>query len=171
VARNVNPAEPAVITVGVLQAGDANNVIAEHAKLRCSIRSLSLEMRDLLVRRMEEVVSGICAAHGATYDFRFASGVPATINAPAGAALMRDIATTVVGEEHIAQIAPMMVSEDMSEFLNRAPGCFVLVGAWDPDKPIYSPHHSPTFDYDERVLATGVALLTATAFEYLDRTA
>jgi amidohydrolase len=63
----------------------------------------------------------------------------------------------------------MMVGEDMSEFLNRAPGCYVLVGAWDPDKPINSPHHSPTFDFDERMLETGAALLAATAVEYLRR--
>jgi amidohydrolase len=61
----------------------------------------------------------------------------------------------------------MMVAEDMSEYLNRAPGCFVLVGAWDTAKPINSPHHSATFTWDERVLATGVALMAGAAVAYL----
>lgn len=167
VARSVNPTDPAVITVGVMQAGDAANVIAERAELKCSIRSLNFEMRDFLLRRMEEVTAGICAAYGAHYTFTFTAGVPATINSVAGAALLREVAMGVVGADHVTQITPMMVGEDMSEFLNRAPGCFVLLGAWDPDKPMYSPHHSPTFDFDERVLSTGVALLTTTAFAYL----
>lgn len=169
VSRNISPTEPAVISVGIFRAGTANNVIAERAVLNGSIRSLNREMRNFLVRRMEEVAAGICAAHGAHYAFQFTSGVPATINSAPGAALMRKVATAVVGAEKVVQITPMMVGEDMSEFLNRAPGCFVLVGAWDPDKPLHSPHHSPTFDFDERVLSTGAALLASTAVAYLAR--
>jgi amidohydrolase len=60
-----------------------------------------------------------------------------------------------------------MVGEDMAEFLNRAPGCFVLIGAADPAGPELSPHHNPTFDFDERMLPTGVALLAGTAVAYL----
>ena len=168
VARNVNPTEPAVISVGIFQAGSANNVIAERAVLNGSIRSLNTEMRDFLVRRMDEVAAGICAAHGARCAFQFTPGVPATINSVEGAALMRAVALATVGERHVTQITPMMVGEDMSEFLNRAPGCFALVGAWDTDKAMPSPHHSPTFDFDERALATGVALLTSTAVAYLE---
>jgi amidohydrolase len=59
----------------------------------------------------------------------------------------------------------------MSEFLNRAPGCFVLVGACDPAGPLNSPHHSPTFDFDEAALPTGAALLAATALRYLETSA
>ncbi len=169
ISRSIDPAEPAVITVGSFHAGTACNVIAGTAELACSIRSLTLAMRDFLVRRMREVAEGVCAAHGATCELTFTSGVPPTINDPAGAALMQEIAGALVGEPQVAQITPMMVGEDMSEFLNRAPGCYVLVGAWDPERPINSPHHSPTFDFDERMLATGAALLAATAVEYLQR--
>ncbi len=169
ISRSIDPAEPAVITVGSFHAGTACNVIAGTAELACSIRSLTLAMRDFLVRRMREVAEGVCAAHGATCELTFTSGVPPTINDPAGAALMQEIASALVGEPQVAQITPMMVGEDMSEFLNRAPGCYVLVGAWDPDKPLNSPHHSPTFDFDERMLATGAALLAVTAVEYLQR--
>ena len=169
ISRSIDPAEPAVITVGSFHAGTACNVIAGTAELACSIRSLTLEMREFLVRRMREVAEGVCAAHGATCELTFTAGVPPTINDAAGAALMQDVAGALVGEQQVAQITPMMVGEDMSEFLNRAPGCYVLVGAWDPDKPINSPHHSPTFDFDERMLATGAALLAATAVEYLQR--
>ena len=167
VSRNMDPVEPAVITVGSLHAGTANNVIAERAVLNASIRSLNTQVRDFLVERMRVVAEGICAAHGAQAELSFTEGVPPTINSADGAALMREVAQTVVGADNVIQIAPMMVGEDMSEFLNRAPGCFVLVGAWDTDQPINSPHHSPTFDWDERALATGAALLANAAVRYL----
>ena len=167
VSRNMDPVEPAVITVGAVHAGTANNVIAEQAVLNASIRSLNTHVRDFLVDRMRIVADGICAAHGAQAELRFTEGVPPTINSANGATLMHEVAETVVGADNVIQIAPMMVGEDMSEFLNRAPGCFVLVGAWDTDKPINSPHHSPTFDWDERALATGAALLANAAVRYL----
>jgi len=167
VSRNVNPTDPAVISVGLFNAGDAYNVIAERAVLTASIRSLNFAMRDFLVHRMETIANGICAAHGASCALIFTPCVPATINSTAGAALMRGVANGVVGPNNVTQIIPMMVGEDMSEFLNRAHGCFVLVGAWDTGQPLPSPHHSATFDFDERVLSTGVALMAATAAEYL----
>ncbi|MBK8045762.1 MAG: amidohydrolase [Anaerolineales bacterium] len=169
VSRNVDPTEPAVITVGSFHAGSAANVIAERAELRCSIRSLSIQTRDFLVERMRAVADGICAAHGACADLRFTAGVPPTINSIAGADLMREVAHELVGASQVGEITPMMVGEDMSEFLNRAPGCYAIVGAWDTEKPLSSPHHSPTFDWDERMLATGAALLTSVAIEYLNR--
>jgi metal-dependent amidase/aminoacylase/carboxypeptidase family protein len=61
----------------------------------------------------------------------------------------------------------MMVGEDVSEFLLRAPGCFILVGAAKPGDELPSPHHNPTFDFDERMLPTGVALLAGAAATYL----
>ncbi len=170
VSRTVDPTNPAVITVGSFHAGAASNVIAGRAALGCSIRSFDLATRDLLVRRMREVAEGICAAHRATCELTFTAGVLPTINTEAGAGLMRAVATELVGSDQVATMTPMMVGEDMSEFLVRAPGCFVLVGANDPAGPLNSPHHSPTFDFDERMLATGAALLAATAATYLEQT-
>jgi amidohydrolase len=158
-----------VISVGSFHAGTAANVIAATAKLSSSIRSLNIATRDFLVQRMREIAEGICAAYGAACEVEFIPQVLPTVSSEAGAALMRDVATTVVGAANITQMRPMMVGEDMSEFLNRAPGGFVLVGAWDTTQPENSPHHNPTFDFDERMLATGVALLAGTAVEYLAR--
>jgi len=73
----------------------------------------------------------------------------------------------VAGAQNVTQIRPMMVAEDMSQFLNRVPGCYILVGASDPAQPMHSPHHSPTFDFDERMMPTGVALLAGAAVQWL----
>lgn len=171
VARSVDPMTPAVITVGSFHSGSAANVIAERAELACSIRSFDLETRDFLVRRMHEVAEGVCAAHGARCQLTFTAGVLPTVNSETGAELVRNVAAALFGPEKLAAMKPMMVGEDMSEFLARAPGCFVLVGAADPDGPPNSPHHSPTFDFDERMLSTGAALLASAAAMYLERAA
>ncbi|MCE7980745.1 MAG: amidohydrolase [Caldilinea sp. CFX5] len=167
VARNLNPTDTGVISVGTFASGTANNVIASEAKLTGTVRSFATPVRDLLFRRIEEVAKGICLAHGATCTFIPQLGCPATINSEAGAAMMQGVATQIVGPEQVIQIPPMMVGEDMAEFLNRAPGCFILVGAADPNGPEQSPHHNPTFDFDERMLPTGVALLAGAAVAYL----
>jgi len=169
ISRTIDPTQTAVITVGAFHAGTASNVIAGRAELSCSIRSFDLAMRDLLVRRMREVAEGVCAAHGATCELTFSAGVLPTINSAAGADLMRSVAAGLVGDDQVTTLTPMMVGEDMSEFLMRAPGCFALVGANAPDGPLNSPHHSPTFNFDERMLATGVALLASTAAVYLQQ--
>lgn len=167
VARNLSPVDTGVISVGTFASGTASNVIASEATLTGTVRSFTPEVRSLLFRRIEEVAQGICQAHGATCSFMARWGCPATINSESGTAVMQRVATNVVGPEQVIQIPPMMVGEDMSEFLNRAPGCFVLVGAADPAGPELSPHHNPTFDFDERMLPTGVALLAGAAVAYL----
>jgi amidohydrolase len=167
VARNVNPTDTAVVSVCTLHSGTAGNIISGEAKLTGTIRSFDDAMRALLFRRIEEIARGICQAHGATCDFTERWGCPATINSAAGAALMQEVASQVVPPEQIIQIPPMMVGEDMAEFLNRAPGCFVLVGGADSAGPEPGAHHNPTFDFDERLLPTGVALLAGAAFGYL----
>jgi len=167
VSRNANPSDTAVVTVGSFQSGSAGNVISERAVLQGTIRSFEPEVRDLLLQRMDEICTGICEAFGASYEIDLQSCVPATVNSESGAQVMEGIAKAVVGEQNVAQIAPMMVGEDMAEFLNRAPGCFVLVGAANPEEGFYSPHHSPTFDFEESVMPTGVALLAEAAYSQL----
>ena len=121
----------------------------------------------MLRRRIDEVCAGICAALGAAYTIEMDTCTPTTSNSEEGARLMQEVATAIVGEGDVVQIPPMMVGEDMAEFLNRAPGCFVLVGAAHPERGYFSPHHSPTFDFEESVMPTGVALLAQAAFSHL----
>jgi len=168
VARNVNPTETAVVTVGSLQSGSAFNIISERAVLTGTVRTFDPAVRSLVHQRIQEMTAGICQAFGARYEFSVPTSCPATASSPEGAALMQGVAKAVVGPDQVAQIAPMMVGEDMAEFLNRAPGCFVLVGAASRETGPFSPHHSPTFDFDERMLPTGVALMANAAVAWLD---
>ncbi len=171
VARNVNPQETAVISVGKFQSGNASNIISDRAELTGTIRSFTAEVQALLLKRLEALAVSIAEGFGASAHFDYVYGCPVTQNSEAGAALMNEVATAVAGAENVIQIAPMMVGEDMSEFLNRAPGCFVLLGASDPAGQMHSPHHSPTFDFDERTLPVGVALLAGAALAHLEKSA
>jgi amidohydrolase len=169
VARNVRPIDSAVITVGAFHSGSAANVISEKAVLDGTYRAFRRDVERLLLERMEVMAKQIAAAYGGSAEFSSHLVTEATVNDAAGAALMQDVAAAVVGPEDVIQIEPMMVGEDMAEFLNCVGGCFVLVGAADPDKPLPAPHHNPRFDFDERMLPTGVALLASAAYEYLKR--
>jgi amidohydrolase len=169
VSRNVDPSETAVITVGALNSGEAYNIISPRAELLGTYRVFSDATRELLLRRMEEMAVNISAAFGATCEFEHLGYVPATINSPEGADVMQTVAAQVVGEEKLMEIEPMMVGEDMAEILTRAPGALILVGAAQPDGTLHSPHHNPTFDFDEGMMPTGVAMLAGAAAEYLAR--
>lgn len=169
VARNVSPTDSAVVSVCTFKSGTASNIIAGDAELTGTIRSFSDEMRSLLFRRIEEITRGICMAHGAEYTFEERWGCPATVNSEEGARLMNQVARQVVGDTLVTQIAPMMVGEDMAEFLNRAPGCFILIGGGNPDGEPFGAHHNPNFNFDERLLPSGVALLAGAAVSYLQK--
>ena len=168
VSRNVDPAQSAVVSVGKFVSGTTTNVISDRAVLSGTYRAFSDEIESLILERMETMAHHIAAAHGATCEFDHRRLTPVTLNSVAGAALMDGVAKEVVGAGQVIQIEPMMVGEDVAEFLNRAPGCFVLVGAGNPAAGIDSPHHSPTFDFDERMLPTGAALLASAAAAYLE---
>ena len=147
----------------------AGNIIAEQATLLGSMRWFKREVRDLVIKRLEETAKGICAAFGATCQLEIGGGVGSVVNTEEGAEIVRNAALAVVPSEDVIEISPEMVSEDMSEFLNRAPGCFFFIGANDPEKPLNAPHHNPRFDWDERMMPTGVAIMANATVEYLER--
>jgi amidohydrolase len=168
VSRNLDPAQTAVVTIGQFESGTAWNIVAPQATLTGTIRSFDDSIHQLLVRRIKEIADGVCAAFGANTSVEITGHVPATVNSEAGAQLMQHVAEQLVAPEKVTQITPMMVGEDMAEFLIRAPGCFVLIGAADPEKPLPGAHHNPQFDFDERMMPTGVALLAGAAVKYLE---
>ena len=171
IGRNIPPQETAVLTIGSFHAGNAFNVIAERAEMGGTLRTFNPGTRDLLIKRMDEVLAGVTAAHGARYTLEISDGhTPAVINDAEAAAVARKAALKVVGVDHVKEITPLMVSEDMSEILNRIPGCYMLLGA-EPPGGARGPHHNPKFDIDEAMLPYAAAILASTAVEYLQHQA
>ena len=165
VSRNVNPAEMAVVSVGSLHAGSAFNIIAEQAELWGTIRTLDEATHQTVLRRVREIVEGTARAMGASAQLDIEELTVAVVNDAQAAARVRQAAARVVGAENVSDQQLWVASEDMSYFLRTVPGCFFFVGASRAEKEF--PHHNPRFDFDEAVLAQGVAILCETVAGYL----
>lgn len=167
VARNVDPDETGVVTIGSIVAGNAGNVIADTATMRGTIRSFTPEIKALLRRRVPEIAQGIAATFGATTDVQINEGVDATVNAAAPTQLVHDVAAAVLGAGQIDINFRTTGGEDFSAVLARVPGNFFFLGAGNEARGITAPHHNPCFDIDERCLPQGVAILCETARQIL----
>ncbi|MFN8513836.1 MAG: amidohydrolase [Chloroflexia bacterium] len=167
VSREVNPLRQAVITVGSMHAGTVSNVIPETCELKATIRTFDEETRKLLARRIPALVEGIAAAMQGSADVDYEFGYPTLVNDRAMADLVRTVARDIVAPDKLLDIEPGMGAEDMSYFLQKAPGCFFRVGSRNEERGLIYGHHHPRFDIDEDSLPVGVAALTAIALRFL----
>jgi amidohydrolase len=148
VSRRLDPLEPAVVTVGSLQAGDAPNVIPGQAVLRGTTRSFDPDVRERIPKLIEEIARGVCAAHGTDYELDFQFGYLPVINDERATALVQQAAG-----ERLTDLDPIMGGDDFSAYMEHAPGCYAFVGAGGE-----YPHHHPRFRIDERALEIGTRL-------------
>ncbi len=159
VARNVDPLESAVVTVGELHAGTALNVIASTARLSGTVRYFNPSFEGYFGQRIEQIIAGICQSHGAKYDLEYWRLYPPVINDAGMAELVRSVAAGVI--ETPVGIVPecqTMGGEDMSFFLQAVPGCYFFLGSANSDKNLAYPHHHPRFDFDETAMGMGVEM-------------
>lgn len=167
VSRNVAPLEEAVISVGTIHGGDAFNVIPSHVEMRGTIRSFKPEIRELVLRRLHEVVENVTAACGARAELEIQSITPAVINDAKTSEVVRRAAEAVLGPEEVTVGVKTMGSEDAAFFMEDVPGCYFFMGAANPEKGLVAPHHNPQFDIDEEVMVLGLAILAQAAATYL----
>jgi amidohydrolase len=169
VSREVDPLDQAVVTVGSFHGGTRHNIIATRATLVGTIRALSPTTREFLHQRIGEIARGVAQVSRATAEVTINRGYPVTVNDEVMATFARTVAATVVAPGDVIEGRPIMGSEDMSYFLNAAPGCFIFVGSRNEARNLHHPHHSPLFDFDEASLPIGVELLTKLALTELQR--
>jgi len=163
VSREISPLDAAVVTVGTIHGGTAFNVIPGSVRLTGTARSFTETAGRALPQKIERIVMGTASACGVRAELRYERLNGATVNDPAVADVVIDVARRLLGEENVETDTRTLGGEDMSEFLDRVPGCFFLVGA-AKEGPI-RPHHSAEFDIDERALAVGVAVMEAVVRE------
>jgi amidohydrolase len=159
VARNINPLDAAVVTVGSFHAGRTHNVIADTAEITGTVRYFNPDLAALMPQRVEQVIAGVCQSHGATYKLNYRKLYPAVINDAAIATLVCSVAETVI--ETPAGVVPdcqTMGGEDMSYFLQQVPGCYFFLGSANESLGLAYPHHHPRFDFDETALGMGVEI-------------
>jgi amidohydrolase len=166
VSRQMNPIEPSVVTVGTFHAGTAFNIIPAEAVMSGTTRTFNDEVWASWEGRIERVVKGVCASMGAGYELAYAVGYPPTINDPAMSEVVRRCAAAVVGADRVEVPELTMGGEDMSFFLQRAPGCYYCLGVGRPDA---APLHNSRFVFREELMLLGVETHCRVALEMLGK--
>ena len=154
VARNIDPAEMAVVTVGALHAGHAANVIPEQATLEMSVRSFTPEVRSLLEQRIRALIETHVEGYGAQAEVEYIHGYPVLVNSDSETAFAMQIAEELVGSEHVISPFPAIAgSEDFAYFLQQRPGCFLRLGN-GVGKPML---HNAGYDFNDENVTVGAA--------------
>ncbi|NMM18684.1 MAG: amidohydrolase [Rhodoferax sp.] len=131
ISRNKKPIDAGVISVTMIHAGVATNVIPDHCELQGTVRTFSLEVLDLIEQRMRQIVAHTCAAFDMTGDFEFARNYPPTINSAKEAEFARQVMASIVGADNVQVQEPTMGAEDFSFMLMAKPGCYSFIANGD----------------------------------------
>ena len=169
VSRDTPPIEPAVLTIGSIHGGTAANIIPSRVELQGTLRVFDADLRQRLLSRMGELLDGVTSTFRVKAELRMTDSCPACVNDAAMAELVDRVARRILGSQQVLSTMRTLGADDMSLFLNAAPGCYFFVGSANRERGLNSPHHSPTFDFDERALDIGVQMLTNVALEFLEQ--
>jgi amidohydrolase len=153
VSRNLDPLESAVLSVTMIEAGEADNVISRTAKITGTVRTLDGGVQDFIEARLAEIVPQFAVSFGATASIRYVRGYPVTVNAAAQTAFAAETAAEIVGTERVdAEAVPSMGGEDFSFMLNERPGAYIFLGNGDS-----SELHTDTYDFNDDAIPVGVS--------------
>lgn len=166
VSRNVSVLEPAVVSVGSINGGCAPNVIPDQVKLSLSIRAFSESTRQLLKRRIREIVQTQAESLGVDAEIDYIDGYPVTYNHADETTFAVEVARELLGDEQVvSDLEPVMGSEDFSYMLQQCPGCFIMIGnGSDAGGRVL---HSPSFDFNNDNLTVGAAYWARLTERYL----
>lgn len=170
VARNVDPQETAVITVGAFNAGIANNVIPQTATLRLSVRALHPEVRDLLEQRITELAHAQAQSYGVQARVDYQRNYPVLVNHLRETDFARDVAEELVGAERVTRQGRALTgSEDFAFFLEEVPGSYLLIGNGDGASDGHGACmvHNPGYDFNDKNVAIGSAYWSLLAERFL----
>jgi amidohydrolase len=165
VSRNVNPQDSVVVSIGQFDAGTTFNVIPDKAILKGTVRSYNEELHRKAYRRILEMAQNMAIAFSCKATMETVAIVAAVVNAPEPTAVVREAAVKIMGEDRIVEHRTM-ASEDMGYVLEEIPGCYFFIGAGNEGQFSY-PHHHPRFDFDERAMINGVAMMAEAAAKYV----
>jgi amidohydrolase len=164
VSREIDPTEPAVVTIGMIRAGTATNIIPDQITFEGTARTISQRARSRVREAVLRRVEGLASAAGCTAEIDWREGYPATVNDPA----MVDFVAGVVRESFgaaafLPAARPTMGGEDFSYYLEKIPGCFFFVGVCPRDRDAYYPLHNDRYDFPDDALPVGVKMFVEIA--------
>ncbi|HJZ22575.1 MAG TPA: M20 aminoacylase family protein [Bradyrhizobium sp.] len=152
VSRSVDPLDSAVISICEFHAGDARNVIPHTAVLRGTVRTLTPEVKELVGKRVREIVAGVAQITGAKIDLEYISGYPVTVNHARETDIATRVAKEVAGDANVHDTAPMMGAEDFSYMLEARPGAFIFCGNGDT-----AGLHHPAYNFNDEAIVFGTS--------------
>ena len=173
VSRNLKPVEAGVVSVTMIHAGEATNVVPDSCELQGTVRTFSLEALDLVERRMRELAEHTCAAFGASCDFSFRRKYPPTVNSAAEAAFARQVMADIVGPQQVLAQEPTMGAEDFGFMLQARPGAYAFISNGDGahremghgEGPCTL--HNPSYDFNDALLPLGATYWVRLAQRWL----
>jgi amidohydrolase len=169
ISREAPPLEPAVLTIGMIQAGTAFNIIPEQVTMKGTVRAFDPALREHLLARVAAHARDLAAAFRAEADVTTRLGCQAVVNDPAMADLVRAATRAEFGADAVVETAGTTGGDDMADFLAERPGCYFLVGSANPARGLNRSHHNPGFDFDEGALAVAARVLARAALTALAR--
>ena len=161
VTRNNKPVDAAVISVTMINAGEATNVIPNTCEMRGTVRTFSVDVLDLIESRMREVAEHTAAAYGATCAFEFNRNYPPTINDPQQAAFAKTVFIETFGETHVGDQEPTMGAEDFAYMLMEKPGAYIFLGNGSGDHRAIGHGggpctlHNPSYYFNDELIGIG----------------
>jgi amidohydrolase len=163
VARRLNPATPGVVSVGSIHAGTAPNVIPERAQLSGTVRAVDASSRELMLSEVKRISEAVASGLGVEARVTLDLGTPPIVNPPGATAWARTAASTILGAENVVPLGFLnMAGEDFAHYMERVPGCFLRIGAREPNGPVI-PAHAPKFYAAEDSIFVGAAVLAECA--------
>jgi amidohydrolase len=167
-SRRTDPLEPLVISIGTINGGVRNNIIADEVKMEGTMRTLSEDVRSRAKELMRQTLANVTSAYDAKFDLSFDDSNPVTYNEPR---LVDETLPTIrhlVGDSNILLLKPFMPAEDFSYYQKVIPGFFYFLGVGNKAKGLMPAWHTADFDVDEESLIVGVKVMSNVLLDYLD---
>jgi amidohydrolase len=173
ISRNKKPLDAGVVSVTMVHAGEATNVVPDSCEIQGTVRTFSIEVLDLIETRMQAIAEHTCAAFGATCEFEFVRNYPPTVNHPVETAFARSVMVSMVGGDQVHPQEPTMGAEDFAYMLQVRPGAYCFIGNGDGahrdmghgDGPCVI--HNPSYDFNDALIPLGATYWVRLAEQWL----
>ena len=175
VSRNKKPLDAGVISVTMIHAGEASNVVPDACELQGTVRTFTTEVLDLIERRMRQVAEHTCAAHEARCEFELVRNYPPTVNSPAEAAFARQVMVDILGEDKVLAQEPTLGGEDFAYMLQAKPGAYCFIANGDGGHRDMGHGagpctlHNPSYDFNDALIPLGATYWVRLAQAWLNR--
>ncbi len=175
ITRNKKPVDAGVISVTMIHGGEATNVVPDSCELQGTVRTFTMEVLDMIERRMRQVAEHVCAAHDTQCEFEFERNYPPTVNSEAQARFAREVMASIVGADNVHMQEPTMGAEDFAYMLQARPGAYCFIGNGDGTHREMGHGggpcmlHNPSYDFNDDLIPLGATYWVQLANAWLAR--